>query len=79
MSPDGEELDAYIIGPEASKETFRGFCVAVIHRLDDDDDKLVVVSKEQEDISDEVIRQLTYFQEQYFHSEILRKPSKISF
>ena len=37
----------------------------------DDGDKLVVVPKEKE-FSDEEIKRLTYFQEQYFESEIIR-------
>ncbi|MBI3041105.1 MAG: inorganic diphosphatase, partial [Chloroflexi bacterium] len=42
LAPDGEELDAYILGIFEPLENFTGQCIAVIHRLDDNDDKLVV-------------------------------------
>ncbi len=41
-APDGENLDAYILGVFKPIERFRGRCIAVIQRSDDDDDKLVV-------------------------------------
>ncbi|MEK7510811.1 MAG: inorganic diphosphatase [Patescibacteria group bacterium] len=72
MSPDGEELDAYVIGADQPIASFTGTCVAVIHRTNDDDDKLIVVSKDKLDISDEEIRSSTRFQEQFFDSEIWR-------
>lgn len=72
-SPDGEELDAYIIGVEEPVKEFEGVCVAIIHRTDDDDDKLIVVTPEMVDITDEEIREKTNFQEQWFKSEIIRK------
>lgn len=72
LSPDGEELDAYVIGINIPVETFTGFCVAVIHRMNDDDDKLIVVPENQKEITDEKIREATEFQEKYFESEIIR-------
>lgn len=71
-APDGEELDAYVLGIENPIESFKGKCIAIIHRMNDDDDKLVVVSKSSEDMSDEEIRKATHFQEQFFRSEIIR-------
>ncbi|QQS16018.1 MAG: inorganic diphosphatase [Candidatus Moraniibacteriota bacterium] len=71
-APDGEELDAYVLGVEKPIESFKGKCIAIIHRLNDDDDKLVVVPKSSEDMSDEEIRKATHFQEQFFRSEIVR-------
>ncbi|MBT6691490.1 inorganic pyrophosphatase [Candidatus Parcubacteria bacterium] len=71
MAPDGEELDAYILGVDKPVEQFTGQCIAVIHRTDDEDDKLIVVP-EGEDYTDEEIRELTDFQEKYFKSEIIR-------
>lgn len=71
-APDGEELDAYVLGVEKPIESFKGECIAIIHRLNDDDDKLVVVPKSLEDMSDEEIRKATSFQEQFFQSEIIR-------
>lgn len=71
MSPDGEELDAYVIGPNIPLKTFKGTCIAVIHRTNDDDDKLVVVP-ENAKVTDDEIRSATHFQEQFFRSEIIR-------
>ena len=71
MSPDGEELDSYVIGPDVPLKTFKGICIAVIHRTNDDDDKLVVVP-ENMNVTDDEIRSATHFQEQFFRSEIIR-------
>ncbi|HEX2858924.1 MAG TPA: inorganic diphosphatase [Alphaproteobacteria bacterium] len=70
-SGDGEELDAYVLGVNEPLQTFKGECVAVIHRTAENDDKLVVVPQGQS-ITDEQIRTQTHFQEQYFESEIWR-------
>lgn len=72
MSPDGEELDAYIIGIEEPTEKFTGTCVAFIHRTNDDDDKLIVTTDDKREISDDEIRELTNFQEKFFESKIVR-------
>lgn len=71
LAADGEELDAYVLGVEEPMAAFEGTCIAVIQRLDDEDDKLVVVP-EGMTFSDEEIRRLTHFQEQWFTSVILR-------
>jgi inorganic pyrophosphatase len=71
-SPDGEELDAYVLGVDKPLETFTGKCVAIIHRLDDNDDKLVIVPENFNPTDDE-IRVATNFQEQFFKSEILKR------
>jgi len=71
-APDGEEVDAYVIGVSEPVEVYKGKCVAVVHRINDDDDKLVVIPLSQDDISNEEIRAATHFQEQFFTSEILR-------
>jgi len=73
MSPDGEELDAYILGVDESLKEFEGNCIAVLHRTDDDDDKLIVVANSENDMSDEEIKEQVHFQEQFFNSVILRK------
>jgi inorganic pyrophosphatase len=70
-APDGEEIDAYVLGMPGPLDDFTGRCVAVIHRLDDDDDKLVVVPDGRE-LSDEDIRRATEFQERFFRSVVLR-------
>ncbi len=71
-APDGEELDAYVLGVFEPKKEFTGICIAIIHRTNDNDDKLVVAPKDK-DYSDEQIRALTEFQESFFESEIIRK------
>lgn len=71
ISGDGEELDAYLVGEFEPVEEATGKVIAVIHRTNDDDDKLVV-SKDGKDYSDDAIRALTEFQEQYFESIIIR-------
>ncbi|MBW3019897.1 inorganic diphosphatase [Candidatus Woesearchaeota archaeon] len=72
LSGDGEELDVYILGVEEPLKEFSGRCVAILHRTNDDDDKLIVVP-DGFNVSDEIIREKTYFQERYFESEIYRK------
>ena len=80
-APDGDDLDAYVLGVYAPLEVFTGSCIAVIHRLDDDDDKLVdnklvddklVLVPEGKDYTDEQISALTEFQERFFQSVIVR-------
>lgn len=70
ISPDGEKLDAYVLGVFEPLKTFAGKCIAVIHRTDDDDDKLVLVP-EGVSYTDDQIRALTEFQERYFSSIII--------
>lgn len=70
ISGDGEEIDCYVLGVFEPLETFKGKCIAVIHRLDDNDDKLVVVP-ENKTYSNEAIRVLTEFQERFFESTII--------
>lgn len=72
VSGDGEELDAYVLGEHKPLDTFEGEVVAIIHRTNDDDDKLVVM-KSGRNYTDEQIRALTEFQEQWFESVIIRK------
>ena len=71
ISGDGEELECYVLGVNEPINEFEGKCIAVIHRTNDDNDKLIVVPEGKE-FSDEEIRKLTHFQEQYFESEIIR-------
>lgn len=70
IAPDGEPIDAYVIGPTEPMSEFRGFCIAVIHRNDDDDDKLVVTDDPL--LTDEQIISATYFQEKFFSGGIVR-------
>lgn len=71
QSGDGEELDCYILGEYKPLKEYKGKCIAVIHRLNDDDDKLIIVPNNKT-YSDDEIRVLTHFQEQYYESIILR-------
>ena len=71
ISGDGKELDCFILGVDEPLETYEGKCIAVIHRTNDDDDKLIIVPNGI-NFTDDEIRELTYFQEHYFESEIIR-------
>jgi len=65
MAPDGEELDAYLLGVDKPVEKARGVVRAIVHRLYDDDDKLIVVPNGIS-VSDQDIEQSVSFQEQWF-------------
>ncbi|MFA5133681.1 MAG: inorganic diphosphatase [Patescibacteria group bacterium] len=71
-APDGEEIDAYVLGINEPIEEFTGKCIAVIHRSNDSDDKLVVVPENFKEISDEEILKLVDFQEKWFKSTVIR-------
>ena len=70
-APDGEELDAYLLGVIEPKEIFVGVCIAIAHRKDNDDDKLIIVPVGIS-LTDEEILSAIYFQEQYFDTIIVR-------
>ena len=70
VAPDGEPLDAYVLGVSEPLVEFTGVCVAIIHRRDDDDDKLVVVPAGLR-LTGEQILAATHFQEQFFDSVVL--------
>jgi inorganic pyrophosphatase len=71
-APDGEEIDAYLLGINEPVEEFTGECMAIIHRTDDDDDKLVIVAKDAKDMSDEEILKAVNFQEKWFKPVVFR-------
>ena len=71
ISGDGEELDCYVLGINTPIKSFKGRCIAVIHRTNDNDDKLII-AKDGKNFTDEEIRKFTNFQEKYFESEIIR-------
>ena len=77
ISGDGEELDAYVLGVYEPLENFVGKCIAIIHRTNDNDDKLIIVPKNKT-FTNEEIKVLTDFQEQYFESIILRSNNYIN-
>ena len=70
-APDGEMLDAYVLGICDPVAEFQGKCIAVIHRTDDADDKLIV-APDGTDYNEEQIRAATDFVEQHFESVIIR-------
>ncbi|MBD5391879.1 inorganic pyrophosphatase [bacterium] len=72
VSGDGEELDAYVLGPDVPLAEFTGRCIAIIHRTNDNDDKLVVLP-DGLDLDDQTIEQETAFQEQWFEHVIIRE------
>ena len=71
ISTDGEELDTYVLGQHKPLDEFTGRVVAIIHRTNDDDDKLIVM-EDGRNYTDDQIRALTEFQEQWFESVIWR-------
>lgn len=78
ISGDGEELDCYILGIYEPLKTFKGKCIAIIHRTNDDDDKLVL-APESKTYTNTEIRALTDFQERYFESELIRDENHLEF
>lgn len=71
IAPDGEELDAYVVGIDEPIKEYTGVCIAIAHRRDNDDDKLIVTPKDV-NISNEEILKLINFQEKWFDTEIIR-------
>lgn len=71
-APDGEEIDAYILGVFEPMKAFRGKCIAVIHRTNDKDDKLIIAPNGK-DFTDEEIETLVEFQERLFKHVIIRE------
>ena len=77
VSSDVEELYAYVLGVYEPLETFCGKCIAIIHRTNDNDDKLIIVP-ENKAFTNEEVKVLTNFQEQFFESIILRPNNYIN-
>lgn len=71
ISGDGAELDCYVLGVFEPLDTYKGKCIAIIHRTNDNDDKLVI-APENKVYSDDAIKALTEFQERFFQSIIIR-------
>lgn len=66
---DSEEIDAYVLGPKEPIKKFEGKVIAIIQR-EDDEIKLIVTNGTNYTI--EEIKKLTYFQEKYFKSKIIK-------
>ena len=71
-APDGEEVDAYVLGVFEPLAEFTGRCIAIIHRLNDNDDKVIIVP-EGVDYNDKQIMALTEFQERFFKSKVIKR------
>ncbi|APE12150.1 inorganic diphosphatase [Rhodococcus pyridinivorans] len=63
LAPDGDELDAYYLGPSEPMSSAQGTCIAIVHRLHDDDDKLIVVPDPSMTLDDAAIAAAVEFQE----------------
>ncbi|PGH41747.1 inorganic pyrophosphatase [Micromonospora sediminicola] len=72
VAPDGDDLDAYLLGVEAPVSEAEGVCVAIVHRLYEDDDKLVVLVGDGDPPGDVRLRELVGFQEGDRPYEIIR-------
>ena len=70
IAADGEEIDAYVLGPDEPIESFDGICIAIIHRYDDNEDKLVVSLPDSDFTANEILEAVD-FQEQYFKTELI--------
>jgi inorganic pyrophosphatase len=73
LAPDGEPLDAYLLGPGGPVGTARGIVVAVIRREDDIEDKLVVATDGITRTATEIAAAV-HFQERYFDSHVETAP-----
>ena len=71
MAADGDEQDVYLLGVDHPVETYTGLIIAILKRADDVEDKLVMAPAERH-FSDREILELTYFQEQYFKTKLIR-------
>lgn len=74
-APDGEEIDAYLLGVDKALDEFTGKCIAIIHRKNDDDDKLVIIPENAKKMSDEEILKAVNFQEKYFKPIVIKRAS----
>ena len=68
LSPDGEEIDAYILWEFKPLEDFEWKVIAIIDRKNDVEQKLVVSNK---NYTKEQIYALVEFQERFFDVEII--------
>ncbi|MBR5311346.1 MAG: AAA family ATPase [Clostridia bacterium] len=69
VMPDGEKIDAYLLGVDKPVGEFTGTAAAVLYRRDDDDAKLIVVPGGTTVTREDILRE-TKFCEQYFESVI---------
>ncbi|MFZ5967080.1 MAG: inorganic diphosphatase [Bacillota bacterium] len=70
VAPDGEELDAYIVGEFEPLKEFTGIVIAIVHRKNDVEDKLIV-AKNPNKYNRDQLQALVEFQERFFDVEII--------
>ena len=73
IAPDGDELDAYVLGPADPVNEYVGDVIAVVLRRDDVEDKLVV--GERAAWTQTAIAEAIAFQEQFFDSQVVTGPA----
>jgi inorganic pyrophosphatase len=69
ISPDGEEPDAYVLGPDVPVRQYDGEVVAVVLRADDVEDTLVV--SQSSEWARDAIEAAINFQERFFASTVV--------
>ena len=69
-APDGEDQDAYVLGPKAPLEALTGRIAAIVRRGDDAEDKWVVCPEGYSPDAASIMEQIR-FQEQYFDSIVI--------
>ena len=70
LSPDGEEMDAYVYGVSKPLHRFTGTVIAAVHRRDDAEDKLVVAPTGMMAYEPQ-IAEAVRFAEQYFDTTLV--------
>ena len=70
ISPDGEELDVYLLGVKEPVEEYTARVIAIAHRENDVEDKLIAVPDVFPLITEEQIKEAIDFQEQYYDTSI---------
>lgn len=70
LSPDGEEMDAYVYGVSKPLHRFTGTVIAAVHRRDDTEDKLVVAPTGMIAYEPQ-IAEAVRFAEQYFDTTLV--------
>lgn len=70
IAPDGEALDAYVLGPTQPIETYTGHVLGVVIRSNDIEDKLIV-GEISASITSETIAAAIHFQEQWHESRLI--------
>lgn len=69
FSLDGQELDAYILGPKIPVKSYKAKVVGVVHRYDDNENKLVVANC---DVTKEQIKEQINFREKFYNSILIK-------